>query len=135
MTPHQAAAVSEFLERPDVEELHEGDCVGADAQAAAIALALGDVTIVAHPPTIGDHRAYAFAHEWREPKDYIPRNHDIVDETELLLATPGLSYEEQRSGTWATVRYARNCDRSVVVFWPDGHTTWDLGTMRIPDGR
>jgi hypothetical protein len=51
------------------------------------------------------------------------RNHDIVDETELLIACPGELAEAVRSGTWATVRYARKLGRPIVIFWPDGSVT------------
>lgn len=52
--------------------------------------------------------------DW-EPK----RNHDIVDATEWLIATPK-KFEEIRSGTWATVRYAKKVKKPVTIIWPDG---------------
>jgi hypothetical protein len=89
------------------DEFHHGDCVGADAQAHAIALEIG-FDIVIHPPIVADHRAYSQDFDQiRSSKPYLERNHDIVDETRFLIAAPKQPIEVVRSGTWATVRYAR----------------------------
>jgi hypothetical protein len=49
--------------------------------------------------------------EVREAKPFIKRDHDIVDETEVMLATPVSREEHMRSGTWTTVRYAKKQGR------------------------
>jgi hypothetical protein len=77
------------------------------------------VKIVGHPPNNPAKRAFVPCDESRTPKDYLTRNHEIVRETELLLAFPK-GKEQLRSGTWATVRLARKQKRTVVVFGPDG---------------
>lgn len=97
--------------------LHHGDCIGADADADSIAWNLG-CRIVIHPPT--DAKKRAFCDSGRtiilKEKPYLERNHDIVDETEYLIAAPRDPYrEEMRSGTWATIRYARKMDKKVVI--------------------
>lgn len=93
------------------DEFHHGLCVGADTQAAMIAKVLG-YRVVAHPGLAKDPSNLMYRSEWggndevREAKPFIKRDHDIVDETEVMLATP-LTYDERtRSGTWTTVRYA-----------------------------
>lgn len=48
------------------------------------------------------------------------RNRAIVDGCEVLIACPREPSEEPRSGTWATIRYARTVSRAVVVVYPDG---------------
>jgi len=48
------------------------------------------------------------------PTPYLSRNRAIVDETEMLIATPAEFTEQQRSGTWSTVRYARACGKKVA---------------------
>jgi cytosine/uracil/thiamine/allantoin permease len=58
-----------------------------------------------------------------EPGPYLWRNHQIVDATAALLACPFEFEEQLRSGTWATVRYARTLGRPIRFFWPDGTTT------------
>lgn len=100
-------------------ELHFGDCVGADAQAWYLATAWGFRT-VAHPPIDPKKRAFCKADEIRAPKPYIERNHDIVDECERLIATPRTMEEELRSGTWATIRYARKLKKPVIIVTPNG---------------
>lgn len=105
-------------------EWHHGDCVGADEDFHKI---VGTFTkeprydrIVIHPPLVWQKRAFCDADEWREPRDYLDRNHDIVDETEFLIATPGEFEEVLRSGTWATIRYAKRTGKFTTVIFPDG---------------
>lgn len=54
------------------------------------------------------------------PKPYLERNQDIVRSTELLLATPENNVEQQRSGTWATIRFARKMNKSIIIIDTDG---------------
>lgn len=46
------------------------------------------------------------------------RNRDIVNAGELLIATPKLDVEEQRSGTWAAIRYARKIGKPIILIYP-----------------
>jgi hypothetical protein len=104
-------------------ELHHGDCKGSDAQCHALArreFERGTYKIVIHPPIVPTHRAFCIGNEERPKKDYLLRDHDIVDETEVLVATPEKLIETLRSGTWATVRYARSQKRRIIVIWPNG---------------
>lgn len=117
-------------------EFHHGDCVGADAEFHKWLLAYGalePVTVVIHPPVVSTKRAYvtrAWAAKWmtihvRDERPYLVRNRAIVDETNVLYAAPGEAVEQLRSGTWATVRYARKLKRAIRFFWPDGTTSVD----------
>ena len=117
MTSAQKQTLCLLLDSLDVTEFHHGDCVGADAEAHEIALDRG-IRIVIHPPTDSKKRAFCKgAVEIREPKPYLDRNHDIVDEGDgALIATPFEEKEILRSGTWATVRYAYKMGRAVDVF-------------------
>lgn len=120
MTKAQWGVVWELLEDDfEAEELHHGDCLGADAQADKIATMLGLKT-VSHPPLNSKHRAWLSAHELRIPQDYLVRNRAIVDETEVLIATPLRSTDQQRSGTWYTIRYARDQGKEVYLVARDG---------------
>jgi len=97
-------------------ELHHGDCVGADVEADSIAREL-ELDVVVHPPS--DSRLRAFCARpgdvvW-QPAPYLERNRDIVDSTDRLVAAPRSDEEELRSGTWATVRYARKVGRPATV--------------------
>jgi len=102
-------------------EIHHGDCIGADAQIHEMAKGLG-LKIIVHPPSDPKKRAFCQGYdEIREEKGYLDRNHDIVNETELLLAVPRTPYEITRSGTWATIRYGRDKPKmDVAIVLPDG---------------
>ena len=86
-------------------ELRHGDCVGVDAQSHAIGRELR-LRIVVHPPLIDAARAWCAGDVILPPAGYIPRDHDLVDASAYLVALPD-GPERVRSGTWATVRYAR----------------------------
>lgn len=108
------------MDGDDTDEFHHGDCIGADAQAHMVAFGL-KFRIIVHPPIIDKKRAFCKGYsEIRIQKPYFDRNHDIVDQTEILIATPGEAEEQLRSGTWATIRYARKKGGHPVIIGPDG---------------
>lgn len=111
-------------------EFHHGDCIGADRIAHIIAKSIG-LKIILHPPDNDSKRAFCKAHVERKPKPYLDRNHDIVDETDCLIAAPQ-GPEELRSGTWATVRYARKLERTIYIVWPDGRMTMETKHVKAP---
>lgn len=76
--------------------------------------------VVIHPPKDESKRAFSIADEVRGAKPYLQRNKDIVDETDVLIATPKGNEEELRSGVWATIRYARKQKKKIVIIFPDG---------------
>lgn len=105
--------------KSDTSELwfHHGDCKGADAQAARLAKPMGYLIHV-HPPDKPNKRAFVgFFDEDSIPKPYLDRNHDIVDACDVLIAAPK-GPEELRSGTWATIRYARKVGKPVIILDP-----------------
>ncbi len=55
-----------------------------------------------------------------EPKPFLERNHDIVNLTGHFLACPNSKIEQVRSGTWATIRYAKKINKPVYIIYPDG---------------
>ena len=104
-----------------VDEFHHGDCIGADSDAHYIVDKHFDNTlIVVHPPSNSSKRAFCKGDKILKPKDYLDRNHDIVDSTDILIVTPKELKEELRSGTWATVRYAKKQGKKIRIIWPDG---------------
>jgi hypothetical protein len=124
MTELQRLAVTVMLAScrnlPGQHEFHHGNCVGADADAAVIAKASG-LRVVAHPCDITGMQADTVADETRSPKRPLDRNHDIVDETDILIAIPATRHEVLRSGTWATVRYwRRHARHHLRCVLPDG---------------
>ena len=120
MTPAQREAFAGLLARLEIAELTHGDCLGADAEAHALAREAA-IPIRIRPCDIVAMRAFCEGGEVVAPaKKPLARNRDIVDDGELLIATPGMMREQQRSGVWATIRYALRLGRPVYVIWPDG---------------
>lgn len=128
MTVEQKTALEAIFIRLRVKEFHHGDCIGADEEAHEIARGHTD-TIVIHPPDKDDKRAFCTVAKVnrREPKPYLKRNEDIVRESDLLIAAPYESTEKWRSGTWATVRYARRARVSLMIIQPDGFIVTEKG--------
>lgn len=121
MTEAQIVSVTTTLLRLDLLEFHHGDCIGADVQAAEIAKAQGYI-IVGHPPVNEYRRAFFFNDMTRTAKPYIERNHALVDAVGILIAAPETAREQHRSGTWATIRYAKSNNVRVIIINPDGRT-------------
>ena len=124
MTYRQCLAVKQLLQelRPDV--VHHGDCLGADAQFDAFA-AIECIRRVAHPCHLRGrreetYRAFCRAEMVHKPLAPLARNRGIVSRCQTLIAAPRTAVEELRSGTWATVRYARQAGLRVLVVNPDG---------------
>jgi hypothetical protein len=126
MTEEQVITVKHLLSIRPVE-LHHGDCVGCDADAHAIAIDLG-IPVVGHPPDLPGLRMFLHYAEEREEKPYLERNHDIVNETDILIACPKQAEEVMRSGTWATVRYARKVGKAILIVYPSGKMFFEKAT-------
>lgn len=103
----------------NIEEGHHGDCMGADTDFHHELVERG-IKIVIHPPDIDTYRSFNKGTETRKPKYYIDRNHDIVDETDILIGFPLTEQEQLRSGTWATIRYARKMKKRIYIIYPNG---------------
>jgi hypothetical protein len=127
MTEAQRHAVTEFISGFDEKiRAHHGVCEGADAEFHQICREF-DAHIKGHPPV--DKRYMVNApltfEECADPKPYLVRNKEIVNESELLIATPRQAYEVLRSGTWSTVRYARRQSKPVIIVFPNGSISSD----------
>lgn len=102
---------------------HHGDCIGADEQAHRILYDnIGGRLIYLHPPHNDKLRAKldsecSYVYPTRQ---YLERNHDIVDATDYLIAAPKEAEETTKSGTWATIRYAKKQKKNVIIVRPDG---------------
>jgi hypothetical protein len=122
MTPGQEASVTQLLRVFQGHEFHHGGCVGSDVQAAQIARRL-DYTTVRWPGNTPDKQGVFVDDETRDELPNLERNHAIVDETGAMIATPRQQHEVRRSGTWATIRYARKKGGPLYVVLPDGLVT------------
>lgn len=109
MSQHQKEQFCAYVMKYPPAFFHHGLCVGSDEQADNLIHSLfPECTIIGHPPT-NTSKVSKNCHcsILREPKPYLTRNHDIVNESSKFIATPNGSIEILRSGTWATIRYAR----------------------------
>jgi hypothetical protein len=126
MTHQQDDALQHILEenwRKDlgVREWHDGDCIGADAEARDVVSTFPGVYIHSHPCNLSNQRAYSECDVDYEELPPLVRNKIIVDSVDLMIATPGETTEQFRgSGTWATIRYARKTNTTLMIVWPDG---------------
>lgn len=113
--------------------LHNGDCVGSDLQAAQIAYHHRRWSIWLHPPVRPEKRAFIdFYGNCDAELPYLDRDRVIVEKAQVLIATPKGHTEEQRSGTWYTIRYARRLQKPVMIITPDGRITrerWIKGML------
>jgi hypothetical protein len=116
MSSTQKALLDAIVYNDRPTEFHHGDCVGADAEAHDIATQRC-VRVVIHPPTEDRLRAFCDVTNGQvlKPRPYIDRNHDIVDSCDVLVAAPRTDTELVRSGTWATIRYARKQGKLVSI--------------------
>ena len=88
-----------WIGRRDDREFRHGAAIGADLQAVDIASRWANAAIVAHPAN-------------GQP---LARNRAIVAASDILIAAPESDTEQLRSGTWATVRYARRKGIPIVM--------------------
>lgn len=114
LTPYQKTALEAKLRELKAVSLHHGDCQGGDADAHEIGRKL-HLFIVGHLPSNPSQRALCDFDEIRYPKPYLERNRNIVNESDYMIALPSSSQEELRSGTWATIRYARRGKKGLVI--------------------
>ena len=126
MTPLQKLEFASRLPQILGVEFHHGDCIGSDEEADKIVRRTClNHRVIVHPPVKDAKRAWVALFDedvLLDPKDYIPRNHDIVDAVEEMFATPKGLEEERRSGTWATIRYAWKVEKPITIIFPDGTT-------------
>lgn len=126
LTAAQREQLANYVVAHSPSQAHHGCCVGADEVFSNMCGTFMHTEVIGHP---GDMPALTMANlevhcdEVLPAKPNLDRNRDIVDACEVLFACPKTMEEEQRSGTWATVRYARKVGRRVVIFWPDGTVT------------
>lgn len=118
ISDYQRMDLTNMVRNIGLSEGHHGDCVNADAEFHKIIAQFGWRKIV-HPGPSTTLRAYCEGDLVLPVKPNLERNRDIVDETSMLIACPK-GPEEQRSGTWSTIRYARRLCRPIHILMPDG---------------
>lgn len=122
ITTQQSTTLVRVCSLFEIHEFHHGDCLGSDSQMHNIIRQLfGPKCIIhSHPPINILFRAFTSSDVIHKPKEYLDRNHDIVDVCDGLLATPKTMKEEMRAGTWSTIRYAWKKKKPITIIYPDG---------------
>lgn len=136
MTNEQSRNVAKALTK--TRRMFNGLCIGADEEAHEIfRLIHGEHgTVIGFPSTIQGKCVDLTVDAIHPPANPLERNRTMVDEAiragnPLCVAAPRAMGEELRSGTWATVRYARKRNVPVFVCWPDGTTTWEPAKQEV----
>jgi hypothetical protein len=128
MTAEQLGSCESLLLKLNPEELHHGDCIGADEEMHILCLR-HSVPVVIHPPESPVLRAYCgMAVAKRSVKEYHARDRNIVDDTDELIAAP-LQPIPKNGGTLYTINYARKQGRRVYLVWRDGNITTEEGSV------
>lgn len=114
------------------KQLHHGAAIGADEQVAKLFRYYGGCWIVAHPCTWENQ----VSKESLKCSDFVftpslalDRNRSIVMNADSMIAFPAGMAEEQRSGTWHTIRNARRKGKPLLIIWPDGTSS---GASSLP---
>jgi len=118
-------AVIAKLDLLGISEFHHGDCIGSDEEAHdsisnLSAFLKSSIKIILHPPNKKSKRAFCLADESRSPLSYLDRNQEIVNDSNILIATPAEEEEVLRSGTWSTIRRARKQSKTILIINPHG---------------
>jgi hypothetical protein len=123
MTPGQKSTVCRLIQQMATFIFHHGDCVGADAEAHDLVRHTNS-HIVIHPPNKDDFRAFRKGDEERPIKSYFARNRDIVNESDVVIATP-YTAGETGGGTWYTINYCKKYKKKVYIVNPNGDISYD----------
>ena len=121
MSDEQLKEFENLIKTKDISEFHHGMCIGSDKQAHDL-VKNSKLKIVGHPPIYKKFISNCDCDIIKESHDYLKRNKNIVDETDILIATPDCK-EKVRSGTWSTVRYARRKNKEIYIIHKNGRIT------------
>lgn len=117
MTPRQKQGLALLLDSMLDVEFHHGDCIGADSEAAMIAISYQH-EVHAHPCNLPFMRGQNEAHTTYEIEPPLQRNMDIVNMTDMLIAAPKAVTPAASGGTWFTIRYASKVGKPVLILEP-----------------
>ena len=122
MRPFQSMIVRRSLSEGKPIVFRHGGAFGADFEAHAIWRETCQEQSIANVWPADEKRAALFTGQLCvrvEPvMPPLERNVEIVKRSVFLLAAPHTEHEEQRSGTWATIRAAFRINLPVLIIWP-----------------
>lgn len=119
MSRRQKEGVIAFLDGcKEIKKVLHGGCLGSDMEFHKICLPHVTEVFPGHPKgdpedtsMWGDFHDATLIHE---PRPYFERNRAIVDNCDVLLATPHSNVK--RGGTWYTINYAKKQDITIIIF-------------------
>jgi len=132
LTDAQKNTVAQLLKWIKPDEVHHGECVGADANFHEIVRGvLPQCHIIGHPPLMVTYHASLKGYYREEKrKGYLKRDNDIVDACDILIGCPKIGRTFQvvertalnpyRGGAWYTINYAQKVGKEIVIVKPDG---------------
>lgn len=127
-TEPQRRAFTAWLATAQPGRMLNGLAIGCDEWALLAAKDHG-WELEGYPCNIGSQVSTVAVHmvvshgKYHQSMPPLDRNRLMVGMADRLLAMPAGMEEELRSGTWATIRYARKGQKPITVFWPDGSVT------------
>lgn len=120
----QREGLVEYVRKLAPHKAAHGDCVGADAEFHQILREFApNCEIHIWPSTFDKMRAFCEGDVMYEPGRALERDKYIVKFSNYFVGCPPTDFEVQRSGSWATLRMARNrlnkkLLSEVTVFFP-----------------
>lgn len=122
------------MSRPQLREVHRilreladgseqwsalhGDAIGADSEFDALCRTVG-IETRCRPCTLINQRAFK-AKPIAEATNPMARNRAIVKDCDILIGAPPTQKEQEKGGTWNTIRMGRKANKRVVIVLPNG---------------
>lgn len=108
-----------------ITDWHHGDCVGADEFTHNTIINIAPyINLHVHPPTKNVNRAFCTIRTNQDtiyqPKGYHERNNDIVAMCDMLIGAPNTLYYNSHSGTWYTIKLAKDTGKPFIIIYPNG---------------
>ena len=123
LRPDQKTQIEDLLDKYDHITVSHGDCVGSDTDFHLLCISYKyrhpekTVTVHIYPPDNPRLRGFNKGDVVMPEKPYLQRNMDIIKNCSLLIGCPvDKNKEEQRSGTWSTIRQARRLKLTTYIF-------------------
>lgn len=121
LTGRQVQSLTTLLVVSPPDRVHHGDAIGGDAHFHGLVRELlPDCKLVLHPAERGAYRAFCKAPEHHYYTTRWRCCFSVVRASSFLIVCTSPRKEDPRSGTWATVRYARKLGKPVAIIQPDG---------------
>lgn len=122
LTSEQKDQIISILDKYNNVIVSHGDCVGSDTDFHQLCVHYKNINpnkkirIDIYPPNIPTLRAYNQGDKLMDEKPYLQRNLDIIKNSSILIACPiDKNKEELRSGTWSTIRKARQNNLTIYI--------------------